>query len=123
MHASVCTYDCSVPIPFKGDYSNIRNNSKWNKAMINNSDQQILFADVVNKVNRKDGKVGSEGSQYVFAETCKKFCQLLIMVRVIVGKNNQRLSVMNFNEKCVISCCVKLNNFFKLVRILFATVK
>ncbi len=63
-----CLYDCSVPIPFRVEHTNIRDNPKFNKALMNSSDQKVLFVDVVSKVNRKDGKVRSIKQSFITCE-------------------------------------------------------
>ena len=47
----------SVPQPFRGDYVRLGENEKWEKVMVETPD--INFADIVMKVNRKNGKVMS----------------------------------------------------------------
>ena len=49
----------SVSHPFVGDYVKLRDNSKWKKMSADTDDQHLVFADIVMKVNRRDGKVGS----------------------------------------------------------------
>ena len=44
-------------IPFKGDYVLLRNNAKYKKIYSSTSDQFIVFADIMSKVNRNNGKV------------------------------------------------------------------
>jgi hypothetical protein len=46
-----------VAHPFKGDYVELRQNSKWKKVAYDTNDQHLVFADFVAKVNRKNGKV------------------------------------------------------------------
>uniref|UniRef100_A0A3Q3JYN9 Myosin IB n=1 Tax=Monopterus albus TaxID=43700 RepID=A0A3Q3JYN9_MONAL len=49
-------YPSSVSQPFKGDYLEISKNPKYQK--LNNAvDEKVLLADVVNKINRANGKV------------------------------------------------------------------
>ncbi len=54
-------YECvcvsvSVSQPFKGDYVEISKNPKYQK--LNNAvEEKVLLADVVNKINRANGKV------------------------------------------------------------------
>ena len=45
--------------PFVGDYVKLRENSKWKKMSADTDDQHLVFADIVMKVNRRDGKVRS----------------------------------------------------------------
>lgn len=48
----------SVPIPFKGDYQNLLANPKWKKLQSQMpQDSHIVFADVVQKIHRANGKV------------------------------------------------------------------
>lgn len=51
-----CSY-FSVSHPFRGDYVSLRQNQKWRKIACETNDQQLVFADIVNKINRKNGKV------------------------------------------------------------------
>ena len=47
----------SVGVEFKGDYLNLRQNQKWKKINNLTHDVSLVFADLVHKVNRADGKV------------------------------------------------------------------
>lgn len=47
----------SVPEPFKGDYLNVTRDMKWRKVISLVGDVHLVFADLVYKVNRADGKV------------------------------------------------------------------
>ena len=54
-------FSCSVIVPFGGDYVGLRRNPLW-KAMLKRNrlhrmDQRIVLADIVNKINRSNGKV------------------------------------------------------------------
>ncbi|XP_052830117.1 unconventional myosin-Ia [Octopus bimaculoides] len=51
------TYPPSVPHPFKGDYLNLRSHMKWKKMYDHTNDQNLIFADMVLKVNRANGKM------------------------------------------------------------------
>ncbi|KAK2850079.1 hypothetical protein Q7C36_008862 [Tachysurus vachellii] len=61
-------YPTSVGQPFKGDYLEIKKNPKYQKL---NSvvDEKVLLADVVNKINRANGK----GASRIFLLTKKNF--------------------------------------------------
>jgi len=50
----VCS-PASVPQPFRGDYVSLHQNEKWKKVMGDTPD--FTFADIIMKVNRKNGKV------------------------------------------------------------------
>uniref|UniRef100_A0A665V592 Unconventional myosin-Ib n=1 Tax=Echeneis naucrates TaxID=173247 RepID=A0A665V592_ECHNA len=50
-------YPSSVSQPFKGDYLEISKNPKYQK-LSSAMDEKVLLADVVNKINRANGKVG-----------------------------------------------------------------
>jgi myosin-1 len=41
-----------------GDYVKLRQNQKWQKIACDSNDVHVVFADIVSKVNRKNGKVG-----------------------------------------------------------------
>ncbi|KAM9486063.1 unconventional myosin-Ib isoform 1-T1 [Clarias gariepinus] len=61
-------YPSSVGQPFKGDYLEINKNPKYQK--LNTSvDEKVLLADVVNKINRANGK----GASRIFLLTKKHF--------------------------------------------------
>ena len=51
------TYSKSVSHPFKGDYVKLRQNTKWKKIASETNDQHLIFADIVMKINRKNGKM------------------------------------------------------------------
>ncbi|MEQ2272626.1 Unconventional myosin-Ib [Xenotaenia resolanae] len=59
-------YPSSVSQPFKGDYLEISKNSKYQK-LSSGVEEKILLADVVNKINRANGK----GSPRIFLLTKK----------------------------------------------------
>lgn len=49
--------------PFGGDYVKLRRNPLWREALkksgLGKADKSVVFADVVNKVNRSNAKVSS----------------------------------------------------------------
>lgn len=48
----------SVPMPFKGDYQDLLANPKWKKLQSQMpQDSHVVFADVVQKIHRANGKV------------------------------------------------------------------
>lgn len=50
-------YTKTVPLPFKGDYQNLLANPKWKKLQSQMpQDSHIVFADVVQKIHRANGK-------------------------------------------------------------------
>lgn len=51
-----CALLSSVPVPFKGDYVQLRKNAKFKSKFSNSPEKNFAFADVVNKVDRKNGK-------------------------------------------------------------------
>ena len=53
------SYARSVAHPFQGDYVRLRQNSQWRKMVNETSDQYIVFADIVSKITRSSGRVGS----------------------------------------------------------------
>lgn len=53
---SPCLY--SVSHPFLGDYVRLRQNVQWKKICVENNDQYVVFADIINKIARSSGKVG-----------------------------------------------------------------
>uniref|UniRef100_A0A4W4FJS8 Myosin IB n=1 Tax=Electrophorus electricus TaxID=8005 RepID=A0A4W4FJS8_ELEEL len=61
-------YPSSVGQPFKGDYLDINKNPKYQKLNIV-MDEKLLLADVINKVNRANGK----GASRIFLLTKKNF--------------------------------------------------
>ena len=40
-----------------GDYVKLRQNTKWQRIACDTNDIHVVFADIVSKVNRKNGKV------------------------------------------------------------------
>ena len=50
----------SVPVPFRGDHIGLRRNPLWKEVLAKNSlqrmDRFVVFADIVNKINRSNGK-------------------------------------------------------------------
>lgn len=47
---------CSVPKPFKCDYVQLKNNAKFKAKFGKSPDRDFAFADVVTKIDRKNGK-------------------------------------------------------------------
>ncbi|KAK3106305.1 hypothetical protein FSP39_017437 [Pinctada imbricata] len=51
------SYAKTVPVPFRGDYQNLRQSPKWKKLSQQlPGDGHIVFADIIKKVNRANGK-------------------------------------------------------------------
>ena len=48
----------SVPIPFKSDHLNLKMDERWSKVVAQSNEQRIIWGDNVQKLNRKDAKVG-----------------------------------------------------------------
>lgn len=55
-HPFVATLASSVSHPFLGDYVRLRQNVQWKKICVENNDQYVVFADIVNKIARSSGK-------------------------------------------------------------------
>lgn len=51
------SYARSVSHPFIGDYVRLRQNVQWKKICVENNDQYVVFADIINKITRSSGKV------------------------------------------------------------------
>ena len=47
----------SVSKAFQGDYVRLRTNAKYSKTYSTTNDQHVVFADVISKINRGNGKV------------------------------------------------------------------
>ena len=47
----------SVPIPFKSDRINLKMDERWAKVVAQTNEQRVIWADHVQKLNRKDAKV------------------------------------------------------------------
>ncbi|CRK94774.1 CLUMA_CG008268, isoform A [Clunio marinus] len=50
------SYVRSVSHPFLGDYVRLRQNVQWKKICVENNDQYVVFADIINKIARSSGK-------------------------------------------------------------------
>lgn len=67
----------SVNQPFKGDYLEMGKNPKYQK-LSSAVDEKVLLADVVNKINRANGKVAkANGSAQVHLSTASLYFLLL----------------------------------------------
>ncbi|XP_022087036.1 unconventional myosin-Ib-like [Acanthaster planci] len=53
-------YSKSVSRAFQGDYVRLRANAKYNKTYSATNEQHVVFADVINKINRGNGKMHSQ---------------------------------------------------------------
>ncbi|XP_045467548.1 unconventional myosin-Ia [Harmonia axyridis] len=51
-----CSYPRSVSHPFVGDYVRLRQNIQWKKLSLESNDQYVVFADIINKIARTNGK-------------------------------------------------------------------
>ncbi|CAM1324369.1 MYO1A (predicted) [Pycnogonum litorale] len=49
-------YPKTVSHPFRGDYVRLRQNIKWKKMSVETHDEYVVFADILNKVTRTNGK-------------------------------------------------------------------
>uniref|UniRef100_A0A3Q2C8J7 Myosin IB n=1 Tax=Cyprinodon variegatus TaxID=28743 RepID=A0A3Q2C8J7_CYPVA len=81
-------YPSSVSQTFKGDYLEMVKNPKYQK-LSSAIDEKILLADVVNKINRANGKVGCTfffNSDYF---VLKKFSNLIIMGKLFCELTNE----------------------------------
>lgn len=71
----------SVSQPFKGDYLEISKNPKYQK--LNSAvEEKVLLADVVNKINRANGKVRKIADTVVFtfhAVNCQNICAVITL--------------------------------------------
>lgn len=56
-HPTFLSLRVSVSQPFRGDYLEISKNPKYQK-LHSAVEEKVLLADVVNKINRANGKVG-----------------------------------------------------------------
>ncbi|XP_025410407.1 unconventional myosin-Ia isoform X2 [Sipha flava] len=50
------SYSQSVAHPFIGDYVNLRQHTQWKKTAMQCEDHHVVFADIVNKITRSNGK-------------------------------------------------------------------
>ena len=66
----------SVSTPFRGDYVGLRRNPAWRETLKRNRlhkmDQRIVFSDILNKINRSNGKVGKnkQGLLFLLTHVC-----------------------------------------------------
>lgn len=75
-HVSPCLY--SVSHPFLGDYVRLRQNVQWKKICVENNDQYVVFADIINKIARSSGKVGK------WFDWPRKVCKMKIDIQQFV---------------------------------------
>ena len=58
---TIISFVFSVLAPFRGDYIGLRKNPLWKEVLTKKSlhrmDRYVVFADIVNKANRANGKV------------------------------------------------------------------
>jgi len=71
-------YIFSVPRVFKGDYLDLKGDMKWRKVSSLLGDVNLVFADLIYKVNRADGKVCQIQGYWVVASfsQCGLFANL-----------------------------------------------
>lgn len=65
---SQCISIYSVSHPFLGDYVRLRQNVQWKKICVENNDQYVVFADIINKIARSSGKVEKHHNFNYFAK-------------------------------------------------------
>ena len=71
---------------FKGDYLNLRQNQKWKKINNLTHDVSLVFADLVHKVNRADGKVPA----FCFVTACNSNSDHMVIFGVIFFVKKRR---------------------------------
>nr|WEL12768.1 myosin class I D [Halisarca dujardinii] len=49
-------YTRTLPVPFRGDRLNLRNDPRWSRMAADHSEQRVVWADNITKINRNDGK-------------------------------------------------------------------
>lgn len=75
----------SVSQPFKGDYLEISKNPKYQK--LNSAvDEKVLLADVVNKINRANGKVRKITHSSVFIVPLVSTQAVKSTIRVVIAQ-------------------------------------
>lgn len=96
------TYSQTVPVPFKGDYQNIRQNPQWQKMADKIQDHHIIFSHLVKKIHRANGKLVD---QLLVMTT--RFMHFLdhrtMMIKYMIPLSEvQRISVSPFQD-CVVA--------------------
>jgi len=86
---------CSVPVPFMGDYVRLRRNKLW-KETRSKADKHVVFADIVNKVNRSNLKVGesalfSNKSFFSFSQFVSILCVVTTNAMLIIDHKNMQI--------------------------------
>lgn len=68
--------------PFVGDYVRVRHNMQWKRMSVETNDQYVVFADIINKITRSNGKVGFyKYSIYViFIELASQVNPILLVI-------------------------------------------
>ena len=82
----VIVFQCSIPHEFKGEYVRLQNNPKWKKIAVETNDQHLVFADIITKVNRKNGKVSNIfGNGCILLTRNLSVCVYVNVFRVLYG--------------------------------------
>ncbi|XP_067686913.1 unconventional myosin-Ib-like [Haliotis asinina] len=95
-------YPSSVGEPFKGDYVALQQNPKWQKLYGQSGDQQIVFAEMVMKINRANGKM----VQMLFVMSSQAILiiehkTMALKYRIPLGQIH-RISLSPYQDKLVI---------------------
>lgn len=101
-------YPASVGKEFKGDYLNLRSDMRWKKLQpLISGDIQMVFADIVHKVNRANGKIVQQlmvlGSQAILvidhkAMTLKYRIPLEFIERISLSPYQDTLAVFHLRK-------------------------
>lgn len=71
----------SVSHPFLGDYVRLRQNVQWKKMSLENNDQYVVFADIINKIARSSGKVSlKRQTLFPFFNNFLQFVPILLVI-------------------------------------------
>ncbi|XP_067891759.1 unconventional myosin-Ib isoform X3 [Heterodontus francisci] len=91
-------YSNSVCQPFQGDYLEISKNPKYQK--LNGAvEEKIVLADIVNKINRANGKGSTAAAKGDFLFTSDRLIEIITkLYRTIFFKTNQKINVEINNE-------------------------
>lgn len=99
---------CSVSHPFLGDYVRLRQNVQWKKICVENNDQYVVFADIINKIARSSGKVGK---WFAWPRKLFKWKSIFNSLFLFCWSCQHRRCCFSIKERCKLSTACQLPKF------------
>ena len=96
-----------MPVPFRGDRLNLKNDQRWSKVAAEYSEQRVVWADNIIKINRNDGKVLQHNvmvlqhNVMVLQHNVMVLHHNMVLLRLITAAMQAAPHLMSVTGKCV----------------------